>query len=66
MMTSEILFINAKYQLERNYRIQHFIHLHLLSSLTPCPQTTEKKNNLRRFLKELFIHTHTLAQGPPT
>lgn len=43
VMTSEILFINAKYQLERHDRIQHFIHLHLLSSLTPCPQTTEKK-----------------------
>lgn len=51
VMTSEILFI-AKYQLERNYRIQHFIHLHLLSSLTPCPKTTEKKTNLQRFLRE--------------
>lgn len=33
VMTSEILFINAKYQLERNDSRQHFIHLNLLSSL---------------------------------
>lgn len=45
MMTSDILFINAKSQLGRSDRFRHFMHLLNANSLSPPPTTAKERTS---------------------